>query len=1213
MNFFSLKPRNRKEEVKNYETYKEALDYCFTEKNEINNIGIIGDYGTGKSTVIGTYVKNEIDNDKYDVINVSLLTLKNDETDSLILLKNIIKQIVQNPKKDLEHNILKFRSLQLNRKSLVVISMFIFIFLFFFFMNTELLAKLPIVNHVLNWGIPLEIFKIVQYFLLIATVVLFLLYLYPKLLSGFKISKFNVASTIDAEVEKFTDVITSDEFDYLEYLIYLLRRKNKNLLLIIEDIDRYENIKIFQQLREVNNLLNGSDEKNFYKFVYAVGNSLFSEFSKKDKVDIDKIYHSGFKDNVTKFFDFAINITPVMDNQNSYEFIKKTFPNIVSEGAMKDEDLFMISQYINSPRVLIDVVNDYQIMKAIIDIGDKEEFSDLKLFYFTILKSRFYNFYEIIHDIFEDMRLITKLYNSKDQYEHIEKNRKEDFFSRCLLVGARKNANNHINISTLEQLWRGVKEQSSIEEVSINYGNTTLYSSYGTVLKLDEVLEDIESNNMEYIFSAEEYRKKRKTPVFLSDRSMSETISLYYSDKSELITGIIKDVENRRKNDPNKLVFSIKEFLNIDFVKLGILENILNMNDYNMYISNNYLEVNDATFIKNFNLLENRTDLYTLKLYDPATILSKMKEDKIRNHNGLNVYLISWIYTKGISNSKTNKLIYNAVNEESFIYEFLKFEQDIDKIDFLFINISQVKNSDSLKQIIDWLDGNCDDFERIVSRISQKNSLPILATNYKEKLYQELIMLEIADMSEDKTLIFVIDKVRNGYVELLNLILEKYENLIRDEEDFDNSKWLEEFNRDLSIFTPNLDENSALIVFRAYRIEKNIKVKLLSDIKNDALLSRIYKNNIYEYNIENVEFILSEFENTRIKDFEPYAQYSLENKTKLFDYIEKNGNLSFSLEKEWDKAILSLLFNEQSDSDFDEALQFLSQFNPIVFHSLNDLNLSFSKLTIFSKYTILYENSYLNLQYLYESTAIEDKEQDEMIKEILIHWDFDFYQLYNDIEDIFQDEQIKNIVYQALFENENENVDAELFEKYVQKYDDILETTTTISSPEKLQILYKWDKVKYSFESISVCDLKILKFLFDKKKEALYSEILTWDEAPVIQVLNNFEDYTLRKKYLIELLHNEKIGIEYSINLISIFLKESLEGETVELLVRESIILLNEVPSDEQNIVKLVSMISNKKGQRTVSKDYLNFARLLKEKRLATYDERLDKVTIKYN
>lgn len=99
MHFFSLKPKEKKEDIKNYKTYKEALDYCFDLENDINNIGIVGDYGTGKSTIIGTYVGNEIDKETYDVINVSLLTLEDDSTDSLVLLKNIIKQIVQNPKK----------------------------------------------------------------------------------------------------------------------------------------------------------------------------------------------------------------------------------------------------------------------------------------------------------------------------------------------------------------------------------------------------------------------------------------------------------------------------------------------------------------------------------------------------------------------------------------------------------------------------------------------------------------------------------------------------------------------------------------------------------------------------------------------------------------------------------------------------------------------------------------------------------------------------------------------------------------------------------------------------------------------------------------------------------------------------------------------------------------------------------------------------------
>ncbi|EFQ11944.1 hypothetical protein HMPREF9504_02551 [Enterococcus faecalis TX0102] len=60
MQFFSLKPKEKKADIKNYDTYKKALDFCFNVENGINNIGVIGDYGTGKSTIIGTYVDNEI-------------------------------------------------------------------------------------------------------------------------------------------------------------------------------------------------------------------------------------------------------------------------------------------------------------------------------------------------------------------------------------------------------------------------------------------------------------------------------------------------------------------------------------------------------------------------------------------------------------------------------------------------------------------------------------------------------------------------------------------------------------------------------------------------------------------------------------------------------------------------------------------------------------------------------------------------------------------------------------------------------------------------------------------------------------------------------------------------------------------------------------------------------------------------------------------------
>ncbi|HFK0940356.1 TPA: hypothetical protein ACGXS8_002469, partial [Listeria monocytogenes] len=576
-----MKPKEKKEDIKNYNTYKEALDYCFTPENNINNIGVIGDYGTGKSTIIGTYVKNEVNEEKYDVINVSLLTLEDNSTDSLVLLKNIIKQIVQNPKKKLRYNIVKFREDQLNAKSIGVILSSILMMILIFFADSNFIMQVPWLNNILSWGIPIEIFRTLKYFSLIIIVIFLIIYLYPRLFSGFKIKKFNFTSAFNAELSNSTETIANEEFDYLEYLIYLLERKKKSLVLIIEDIDRHENLKIFQQLREVNNLLNGKNDKVSYKFIYAVGNTLFSEHSKKDKVNIREVYQSNFKSNVTKFFDFVVNVTPVMDNQNSYEFIKENFPQILSDDSVADEDLFMVSQYIDSPRVLIDVVNDYQIMKDM--HVDKTEFNDLKLLYFAILKSKFYNFYDLIHEVFADFQSIANLYDRDEWYEEVERNRKDDFCSRTLLYVTKKGTHFRVEYQNLSNIWETINDAKNFYYVSQKYSNLEINSDYSySKILLKDALEYFSDNQMEYIFSAEEYRKQKESNSVVSNKKISEIVSLYYTKNNSLLLKIIKDVENVRISNPNKPNFSIKEFLDIDYIQLGILENILDANDYNM-------------------------------------------------------------------------------------------------------------------------------------------------------------------------------------------------------------------------------------------------------------------------------------------------------------------------------------------------------------------------------------------------------------------------------------------------------------------------------------------------------------------------------------------------------------------------------------------------------------------------------------------------------
>ncbi len=1043
------------------------------------------------------------------------------------------------------------------------------------------------------------------------------MYLYPKLLSGFKINKFNITSAIDAELAKSTEIIASEEFDYLEYLIYLLKREKKNLLLIIEDIDRYENLKIFQQLREVNNLLNGNDEENSYKFIYAVGNSLFSEYSRNDEVNIRKIYQSDFKSRVTKFFDFVVNVTPVMDNQNSYEFIKKHFPHILDSNNMVDEDLFMISQYINSPRILIDVVNDYQIMKDM--HHEKEGFQDLKLFYYAILKSRFYNFYDLIHEIFADFESIARLYDRNEEYELLENNRKDEFLSRTVLFVKRKSENYEINIQMLSNVWERIKDEANFSTIIELHSTLQVCSSrYGlTEVYLKEVLEHFSDLQMEYLFSAEEYRKQRGSKSPSTYKSVSEIISSYYQENNNLILRIIKDVENVRVSDPNKPNFSIKEFLDIDYIQLGIREGILDVNDYNMYISSNYLEVNDAMFIKSFNLYDAQTNFFTLALYDFDTILSKMKLEKIVESNGLNVFMLEWMYNKDLLSDKTTQLKINAVNHPSFLQTFLdfNFENGMDKLDFILKNINELKNKKALEKLIKWLNHNFesienDTIEDILKQISITNTVPLVGTEFKEFLYLILIEQSLANLSTSSTLSYILNKVKMGYKSLLNPILKKYEGLIFRNENFDNREWLTTLNNDISSFIPIFDDESTDIVKRSYQLIDDIKVEKLSTISDSDFLMFIYEHNYYEFSYENITFLRRKFESQSINKYEVYIEYLIQNSTKLREFIKENGELYLNLSNKWDEAFLFKWLRSCDESEFENVIQFIILFNPVIFPSLEDLELSFDKVKRMSKHVKLYEHSYKNILFVYESLIEEGETQFELIDSIFGNEEFDFEVFYKDQNLFNQNEEIESKIYIGILQNDA--IQIEIFEKYIALYDDRLESIGHITSKEKLIILFKHDKVEYSFNNILLCDSEVLLYLLEEKKNEIYSEMLGWNTDEVVKILRKIDDVEKRREGISLLLNDSRAGKDYSIDLIVNYLKALDIQISVSEFENEVSRMLNELRFNKKEAEKIVSLISNHKGQRTISVDFLAIVKLLNEKKLIEYEINSDKVIIKY-
>lgn len=82
---------------------------------------------------------------------------------------------------------------------------------------------------------------------------------------------------------------------------------SKYNVVIFEDLDRFDIIDIFEKLRELNELINNSEQiDRRVVFIYAIKDDIFGD------VDSDKLT----KDR-TKFFDFIIPVIPIINASNS--------------------------------------------------------------------------------------------------------------------------------------------------------------------------------------------------------------------------------------------------------------------------------------------------------------------------------------------------------------------------------------------------------------------------------------------------------------------------------------------------------------------------------------------------------------------------------------------------------------------------------------------------------------------------------------------------------------------------------------------------------------------------------------------------------------------------------------------------------------------------------------------------------------------------------
>ena len=208
----------------------------------------------------------------------------------------------------------------------------------------------------------------------LAVVLLAAAYSAISLICGYVLWVFDRACIKSVSASGITLSIASDEgctsyFNkYRDELIYLFEVNNFDTV-IFEDIDRFDDLAIFEELRKLNDLLNmapgivGKEGNKVVSFVYAVKDSIFALNGESNGGSREVLGSRR-----VKFFDMIISVVPFISKFNSNEMAAKLFEleleeaQSTKEGQRFSDLLLLAAPYIADMRLMISIRNDYLVM-----------------------------------------------------------------------------------------------------------------------------------------------------------------------------------------------------------------------------------------------------------------------------------------------------------------------------------------------------------------------------------------------------------------------------------------------------------------------------------------------------------------------------------------------------------------------------------------------------------------------------------------------------------------------------------------------------------------------------------------------------------------------------------------------------------------------------------------------------------------------------------
>lgn len=465
---------------------------------------------------------------------------------------------------------------------------------------------------------------------------------------------------------------------YLDEILYFFQCTDYNVV-IIEDLDRFNNADIFLKLRELNHLINKSKiVGRKIKFIYAVKDDMFRDSSR------------------SKFFDYITTVIPVITTNNSKDKLRDALIELGHAGEIKDKDIRDIAFYIDDMRLLYNIANEYHQYRTRLNSNPgSEKIEAHKLLAMIVIK----NYHP--HDFSQLHKREGKLYKAlspdmKRQYVDfaIEKRVQESIDSAATRLEA-FDRTCHLSETELRLVYvDAIAKSLSSNIISIEI-NGRYYYRHQIAENEDLFNTLIAKHNVQFRFEYSNSYVHNQSASFKFESIEPQVNSLLsYSYRLEQLRAgrdkLVQEFEAAKMNKTRVRSFTIQELLlkfdiykepffkemglsemEEDFIRRGFVGE-----DYHDYISYFYpgmMTLSDRNLCLAMRL--GRDTNYNDKIENLEVFLTELPEEAMRYKSVYNYALLDYLATNDIRFANHYKLLIESIMRDhpcSFLAEYIQ-------------------------------------------------------------------------------------------------------------------------------------------------------------------------------------------------------------------------------------------------------------------------------------------------------------------------------------------------------------------------------------------------------------------------------------------------------------------------------------------------------------------------------------------------------------